>query len=248
MGKKRGGSVQHILVEDPNHEGQQVKHTTQESVHQAIFDNIHRKRFFLTEDAPICQGKLRIWFGYNSVSEMAGAVLDGTFVYPDDFDKATKEICRECAAIRALIPINSLNILITIENWQQQWQGCRESTSSSEPGLHFGHYLAGILSSHISHFRALKALLILKRGIILNRWARGLSVMLEKIFGCALVMKLCLILLMEADFNATNKIIYGQQMMNTVQKYKFMPEEIFSKKNRLADDGTLAKVLFYDIV
>jgi hypothetical protein len=27
-----------------------------------------------------------------------------------------------------------------------------------------------------------------------------------------------------------------------------MPEEIFSKKNQLADDGTLAKVLFYNII
>ena len=27
-----------------------------------------------------------------------------------------------------------------------------------------------------------------------------------------------------------------------------MPEEIFSEQNRMADDGTLAKVLFYDIV
>jgi hypothetical protein len=171
MGKKRGRSVRRILVEDPNHEGQQVKHTMQESVHQAIFDNIHRKRFFLAEDALICQGKLRGWFGYNSVSEMASAVLDGTFVYPDNFNNATKEICWECAAIRALIPINLLNILITKENWQQQWQGHQELTSSSESGLHFGHYLAGILSSHISHFHTLKALLVLKRGIILDQWA-----------------------------------------------------------------------------
>jgi hypothetical protein len=148
---------------------------------------------------------------YNSVSETAGAVLDGTFVYPNDFNKATKEICRECAEIRALIPINLLNILITKENWQQQWRGRWESTSSSESGLHFGHYLAGILSSHISHFHALKALLILKRGIILNQWARGLSVMLEKIFGCALVTKLRSILLMEAYFNTTKKSFTGSR-------------------------------------
>jgi hypothetical protein len=37
-------------------------------------------------------------------------------------------------------------------------------------------------------------------------------------------------------------------MMDTVQKYKLMPEEIFSKKNYLADNGTLAKELFYNIV
>jgi hypothetical protein len=36
--------------------------------------------------------------------------------------------------------------------------------------------------------------------------------------------------------------------MAQVRKYKLIPEEIYSKRNQLADDGTLAKVLFYDIV
>ena len=69
--------------------------------------------------------------------------------------------------------------------------------------------------------------------------------MLEKIFGCALITKLRSILLMEADFNATNKTIYGIQMLHNVWKYKLMPEEVFSERNRLADDGTLSKVLFF---
>ena len=73
--------------------------------------------------------------------------------------------------------------------------------------------------------------------------------MLEKIFGCSLITKLCSIFLMEANFNAINKIIYGIRMLlNNVRKYKLMPEEVFSKRNRLADNRTLSKVLFYDIV
>jgi hypothetical protein len=54
--------------------------------------------------------------------------------------------------------------------------------------------------------------------------------------------------IMEVDFNSTNKIIYGQRMLQTVRRYKLMPEEIYSKKNCLAEDETLVKVLFYDIV
>jgi hypothetical protein len=73
-------------------------------------------------------------------------------------------------------------------------------------------------------------------------------VMLKKLFGCALITKLRSILLMEADFNATNKIVYGDRMLHNIRKYKLMPKEIYSEKNRLADDGTLVKVLFYDIV
>jgi hypothetical protein len=53
---------------------------------------------------------------------------------------------------------------------------------------------------------------------------------------------------MEADFNATDKIIYGQRMLHQARTYKLIPEEIYSERNRLADDGTLAKVLFLDIV
>ena len=72
--------------------------------------------------------------------------------------------------------------------------------------------------------------------------------MLEKLFGCALITKLRSILLMAADFNSTNKIIYGQRMLQVVRNYKLMPEEIYSKKNCLAEDRTLVKVLFYNIL
>jgi hypothetical protein len=130
-----------------------------------------------------------------------------------------------------MIPIDSLDTVITKEKWKCQWKGCHESTSSLESGLHFGHYIAALRSDHASYFHALKATLIIQRGVVLERWAHGLSVMLKKMFGCALITKLQSILLMEADFNATNKIIYGQQMLHQVRKYKLIPEEIYSKQN-----------------
>ncbi len=72
--------------------------------------------------------------------------------------------------------------------------------------------------------------------------------MLEKIRGCLVVNKLRSILLMEADFNAVNKTIYRNRMMNNVRQHGMMPDEIFSEKNWTADNGTMTKVLFYDIV
>ncbi len=72
--------------------------------------------------------------------------------------------------------------------------------------------------------------------------------MLEKMFGVPLVSKLQAILLMEADFNAMNKEVYGVRMLEEARKYKLIPEEIFSEKNCMADNGGLAKTLFYNIV
>jgi hypothetical protein len=71
--------------------------------------------------------------------------------------------------------------------------------------------------------------------------------MLEKTLGVTLVTKLRAILLMEGNFNAANKIVYGTQMLDNARKYRLMPEEIFSKKNRMANNGMLCKTLFYNI-
>jgi hypothetical protein len=124
----------------------------------------------------------------------------------------------------------------------------KEDTSSSPSGLHFRHYIAGVDCNYISQFHALRVSLALKKGIALERWANGLSVMLEKMFGVKLVSKLQAILLMDTGFNATNKEVYGVRMLEEAQQYKLVPEEIFSEQNRMANDGGLAKTLFYDIV
>jgi len=71
--------------------------------------------------------------------------------------------------------------------------------------------------------------------------------MLEKTLGVTLVTKLRAILLMEGGFNATNKIVYGVRMLQNARTYQKMPEEIFSEKNRMADDETHCKTLFFDI-
>ena len=53
MGKARNGSVRRVLVGNEE-EGTLIEHATQEMIEDAIFNNIHRKRFFLAEAAPSC--------------------------------------------------------------------------------------------------------------------------------------------------------------------------------------------------
>ena len=72
--------------------------------------------------------------------------------------------------------------------------------------------------------------------------------MLEKEANNNFIDKLRSIILMEADFNASNKQIFGVRMMENARQYGLMEEEIYSEKGKTADDGALAKVLFYDIV
>jgi hypothetical protein len=75
----------------------------------------------------------------------------------------------------------------------------------------------------------------------------GLISYVRETLGVTLVTKLCAILLMEGDFNATNKIVYGVRMFQNARNHNLMPEEIFSEKNSMADNGMLCKTLFFDI-
>ena len=80
-------------------------------------------------------------------------------------------------------------------------------------GLHFSHYKAGAKSDLISHHHALKTSVTLRGGVFLARWEKELSVMLEKMLVCTLLTNLRAILLIEADFNHSNKDIFGFRML-----------------------------------
>jgi hypothetical protein len=213
-------------------------------VQNAIFNEVYQKWYNLAEEALICKGSLRRQFGYMSTLLTARSVLDGSYDFLPDIDKAMKELFEECVKIQSVVPANSVTDIISQEHWQQRWKKVKEDTSLSPSGLHFGHYIAGADCNYISQFHALRISLALKKGIALEHWANGLSVMLEKMFGVRLVSKLQAILLMEADFNAMNKEVYGVRMLEEARKYKLIPEEIFSEKNCMADDRGLAKPCF----
>ena len=110
------------------------------------------------------------------------------------------------------------------------------------------HDIAGATSPMISHHHTLKVSICLKRSFSLERWKEGLMCILEKTPGNCLVTKLRAILLMEADYNTNNKIVFGERMMDVVREHGLMIEEVFSKQGRTTEDGALAKVLFYDII
>ena len=183
-------------------------------------------------EAPICKGELFQDFGYCADTPALIAVLNGTYAAPPTSDKATKELFAEIASICCLIPANSVPIAITPDQWKTYWKAINKETSSSESGIHFGNYIVGAKSNIVSHYHAARVSVTLAHAIQLERWSRGLSVMLEKTLGVTLVTKLRAILLMEGDFNATNKIVYGVRMLQNARKHNQMPEEIFSKKKQ----------------
>ncbi len=179
----RGRKFWAVQVEDGA--GGVRDYKTEEGVYEAIFNKIHRMRYNLAEEKLICQGGLRGQFSYTSTSPTAKTVIDGTYNFPPNMDAATRELFEEIAQIRSIVPPNSITGAISRERWQKRWKKVKEDMSLSQSGLHFGHYIAGADCDYISQFHALCISLALKKGIALERWSNGLSVILEKCSGCA---------------------------------------------------------------
>ena len=151
-GKKKTRSATSIQVE--GQDGAIMERTMQETVKQTIFLEIHKKRYTLAGEVPICNGQLFQDFGYMAMTPALCVVLDGTYLAPETSDAATLELFAEIAHIRRLVPACSVSIVITPDQWKQYSNVVNKETSLSESGIHFGHYIVGSKSDIILHYHA----------------------------------------------------------------------------------------------
>jgi hypothetical protein len=110
-------SVHAVQVEDGA--GGVIDYDTEETVQQAIFNEVHCKRYNLAEEALICQGGLQGQFSYNLTLPTAKTVLDGTYDFLPDMDEATRELFEEIAQVCTILPLDSVTGVISRERWQQ---------------------------------------------------------------------------------------------------------------------------------
>ena len=90
--------------------------------------------------------------------------------------------------------------------------------------------------------------LALKSGQPLKRWIKGVSVMLEKVASNANVQKLRAILFLEADFNASHKIVFNNRLIPKLEEVDAIPVEIIGgRRAQAATHLALSKKLIADI-
>ena len=200
-------------------------------------------RLTQAKSTPICQEALFDLLGYGADTELAMEILEGTFVAPVNTDRPTLLLSDEIANIWHKMEQDEIDIVVTVNVFQHYWKQANERTAPLYSKLHFGHYKLAAHSDLMSEVHALKLSLSTKTGSAPERWTRGLSIMLEKIAGVALVTKLQALFLIEADFNFHNKLIFGNRMLDLARKYRLVPEEVFSKKGQTTEDAILLQVL-----
>ncbi len=70
---------------------------------------------------------------------------------------------------------------------------------------------------------------------------------MKKVAGVAHVIKLRVILFIEADTNQHDKQIFRHHVLVLARAHDMVPEEIMSTKGKTAEDAILLQVLVYDV-
>ena len=145
-------------------------------------------------------------------------------------------------------PHKSMHHFISVDQWNAHWSYCEEKTASSISLLHYGHYKIQSNSKLVSFANYHLVNLAINNGPPLERWKRGVPVMLGKSPENFLVEKLRSILLPEADFNAFHKIKFNSRLIPLLKSSDTMPYKIIG--GRRSQDSThlaLSKKLIADI-
>lgn len=225
-----------------------TSYTSKPDIENAIQHEI-KSRFALGNSAPISRSLLGEDLKYLANSEIAFAIIDGSFQIPDDLDPATMLILREIGIMgkKVLAGEHFPQLTITGSDYIKYHKRLRESTSSSPSGFHHGHGKASAHSPVLADIYATQMNLIITSGTHPTRWGTALQVLLEKVAGVCLVEKLRSIQLYEADLNWFMKFIFNDSAMHSLQAIAYLPEEHYSKKQSTAEDACLDKTLTFDI-
>ncbi len=135
---------------------------------------------------------------------------------------------------------------MTIDDYQEYWQGSDEAISSSYSKRHRGHYKAASFNWDLSALQAAKLSACARKGIPLARWGVGLTILLEKTRGNNLINKIRAICLLEADFNWHNKLIYARRMMSSTLDEDLISLECFAKKGSKCVNTVMTKIMYCD--
>ena len=242
LGRLRGGAITAIQIKQ---NGMYIEKTTKEDVERHTMD-MCEQRFRLTENTPPMQEPLRSELGLLGQTEAAQQILAGTYECPDGVDDYTRSFIDSLVAC-APAQEPKISCKITKDDYQSFWKKCNERTSSSISGLHYGHYKAAVDSDYLSELHAIQLQINVRAGHSLKRWQKGLSCMLEKVLGVIVVDKLRAILLMEADFNMYNGLMFAVRMMNNAEENDWIPDEIYARRDREAIEVGMNRMLFNDL-
>lgn len=174
----RGRSVLSVAVSDENKEHH---YSTQEEVEEVCGRQLG-ERFSLGKRAPITAALLQSEIGNLSDTDAARQILENTYKFSEEWDPATVDLLWAAANIcLELEEVSQTSNEVLLSDYTSFWSTCKESTSSSKSGRHFGHYRAISADPDLAKLQVLSINIAASRGAPLSRWREGVTVLWKRL-------------------------------------------------------------------
>ena len=242
--KKKSAPLHRVTTTDE--EGNTVVYSEKEDVERAVGEHLVDR--FKTPRHKRCgfESQLKGDFGHKAETAAADDVFTGRYIPPEGTDAATVQYLKECKEVWNEHR-RTVDILFTRGDFTSWWKTAREKTESSPSGVHFGHYKAQSHNDHLADIQVQKLNIAYRRGLPLERWLHGTTVLLAKKAGGVTIDKMRAICLFEADFNWAQKIIFARNMMANAREHDLLPPELHARSGTSAPAGCLTRILWCDI-
>ncbi len=213
-------SISQIEVSGPNGP---IHITSQQEVEQHLSEAL-ALHFQLTACSPFLVDPLHYEIDLLGTSLAAQAILKGTFQCPASVGLYTQQLITilKIPPRSSAVP-SGISQADFIRHWQCSW----ECTSSSYSGLHYGHYKESVDCPGIADFHVWITEMAFTHGYSLSCWQSSLQVLLEKKPGSIQIVDLHALGLLEANFNASMKILVGHCMVQQALQADLIPPECF---------------------
>ena len=142
---------------------------------------------------------------------------------------------------------NLPSAIITEDDFISSYKAAKESTSSSPPGEHIGHYKAIVNDPTLVSMHSSMMSIPFQVGIVPERWKRVTDIMLEKTPGDSRCHRLRIIALFESNLSHAKRILIGHKIAHHLEYNNMISEMQFgSRSGRRCLSAVLKKILCHE--
>ena len=160
------------------------------------------------------------------------------------------EIYEFLRALRRKRAVPQLKFEYTYNDFTKMIKKMKEKTSSSPSGRHIGHYKALLQMENTDMLEIIYDILNLSMtfGIVLERFYKVATTLLEKDSGQPKIHRLRPICIVETELNCIAKSQWSKKLMRHVDTFKLLTEDQYGgRAGRQAQSAVLNKILYYNI-
>ena len=178
------------------------------------------EKLSMSNKSPFATGPIADAIGPYGDNDIVDKLLNGTLtpeslgIDPNDIDIELNTLLQalQYATTPTGKKIPQIESMISLDEYKQLFRKTGEMTASSPSKTHMGHYIASCERDSIAMVHLLMMNIPFQYGFPLDRWLHSLHCMLLK-KDRPYINKLRIIQLIEADFNASMKILLSRRLM-----------------------------------